>query len=257
VALALPSGHRIIRVEETGSTNTVALDAARTGESSGLWIVARRQTGGRGSRGRQWVSIEGNLLASLLLRDPGPVARLPELTFVAALAVRDAIAGFAAQAASGKSVSLKWPNDILVADRKVSGILLESHEVAGGRAVIIGIGVNCVGHPSDTLHAATDLAAEGIDGDAEAVLASMADRMAFWLETWNGGAGFADVRSAWLKHAKGLGERIHVRLPGRELTGTFEEFSQDGQLVIRLDGRDSIRLSAADIFFANEITNGA
>jgi len=257
VAIALPSGYRIVRVEETGSTNTAALEAARDGEASGLWILARRQTGGRGSRGRNWVSIEGNLLASLLLRDPGPVARLPELTFVAALAVRDAIAGFAEHAVPGKSVSLKWPNDILVADRKASGILLESHEVAGGRSVIVGIGVNCVGHPKDTLHVATNLAEEGIDADAETVLAGVADRMAFWLETWNGGTGFADVRSAWLKHARGLGERIHVRLPDRELTGTFEEFSEDGQLVVRLDGRDKVRLSAADIFFANEITNGA
>ena len=91
----LPDGYRIKRLDDTVSTNADCLDAARSGEASGLWVIARRQSGGRGSRGRSWVSQEGNLFASLMLRDPAPAGVIAELTFVASLAVRDALARLA------------------------------------------------------------------------------------------------------------------------------------------------------------------
>jgi BirA family transcriptional regulator, biotin operon repressor / biotin---[acetyl-CoA-carboxylase] ligase len=257
VDIQLPHGFRLLRLEETTSTNTAALDAARAGEASGLWVMARRQTGGRGSRGRNWVSIEGNLLASLMLRDPGPVARLPELTFVTALSVRDAIAAFARSAGIDVPVTLKWPNDILVGGRKASGILLESHALVLRRAVIIGIGVNCVGHPQDTLHPATDLAQEGMTVTADALLSAIAANLAARLDAWMNGEPFSAIRQEWLSHAQGVGERIRVRLPDREFSGIFEDFAEDGQLVMRLDDRATVRLSAADIFFANQVRNGA
>jgi BirA family transcriptional regulator, biotin operon repressor / biotin---[acetyl-CoA-carboxylase] ligase len=257
VDIPLPHGYRLLQLEETTSTNTAALDAARAGEASGLWISARRQTGGRGSRGRHWVSIEGNLLASLLLIDPGPAARLPELTFVTALSVRDAIAAHAQAARVDVPVTLKWPNDILVAGRKASGILLESHALASGRAVIIGIGVNCVGHPQDTLHPATNLGQEGITATADALLSAIAANIGRRLAAWREGEPFSTIRQEWLSHAQGVGERIRVKLPDREFSGIFEDFAEDGQLVMRLDDRATVRLSAADIFFANQIRNGA
>jgi BirA family biotin operon repressor/biotin-[acetyl-CoA-carboxylase] ligase len=257
VDIAFPPGYRLLRIEETTSTNTAALEAARAGEPSGLWIMARRQTGGRGSRGRSWVSIEGNLLASLMLIDPGAAARLPELTFVTALSVRDAIAASAKAARVDAPVTLKWPNDILVGGHKASGILLESHALASGRAVIIGIGVNCVGHPQDTLHPATNLAQEGMTVTADELLSAIAANLATRLDAWMNGEPFSAIRQEWLSHAQGVGERIRVRLPDREFSGIFEDFAEDGQLVMRLDDRATVRLSAADIFFANQVRNGA
>jgi BirA family biotin operon repressor/biotin-[acetyl-CoA-carboxylase] ligase len=257
VDIQLPHDFRLLRLEETTSTNTAALEAARAGEASGLWVTARRQTGGRGSRGRSWVSIEGNLLASLMLRDPGPAHRLPELTFVTALSVRDAIASLAVTAGVDLPVTLKWPNDILIAGRKASGILLESHRLAAVQAVIIGIGVNCVGHPQDTLHPATDLAQEGLSVTADTLLSAIAANIGRRLEAWREGEPFSTIRQEWLSHAQGVGERIRVRLPDREFSGIFEDFAEDGQLVMRLDDRATVRLSAADIFFANQVRNGA
>lgn len=192
-----------------------------------------------------------------MLRDPGPAHRLAELTFVTALSVRDAIGSFAVSAGVSLPVTLKWPNDILIAGRKASGILLESHRLAHGQAVIIGIGVNCVGHPDDTLHAATDLAEQGIAVSAEAMLGEIAIRLARRLEAWKNGEPFAEIRREWLGHAQGVGERIRVRLPDREFSGIFEDFAEDGQLVMRLDDRATVRLSAADIFFTNQVRNGA
>lgn len=246
-----PNGYRHTRLDETGSTNADALAAANRGEAGGLWISARRQTAGKGSRGRSWVSQEGNLFASLLLLDPAPERALAELTFVAALAVRDALAKIFLAQKRMPLILLKWPNDILVAGKKISGILLESHNVAAGKAVVIGIGVNCAAHPADALHKASDLAAEGISASAETVLAAIAGEMAARLEEWDRGAGFGAIRQAWLAEAAGLGERIYVKLPGRELAGVFEGLADDGNLMLALDDGSTVRLSTADIFFSN------
>ena len=130
---------RQIHYDVVGSTNAEALVRARAGDLGPLWITARVQTAGRGRRGRTWTSPSGNLYATLLLGDPGPAAVAPQLSFVAALAVHDAIVAAAGQHAL--SLMLKWPNDVLCNDAKLAGILIEGE----GRplAVAIGIGVNC------------------------------------------------------------------------------------------------------------------
>src|ERR1044072_4227205 len=101
------SGVRLIACDTLGSTNAEALARGRAGERGALWVTAARQTAGRGRRGNVWVSEPGNLYASLLLADAAPAAHLPELCFVAALAVRDAVSAVAPQLAS--RIKLKWP----------------------------------------------------------------------------------------------------------------------------------------------------
>src|SRR5262249_41147373 len=135
---------------------TEALNLAKAGEKGPLWLTARRQMAGRGRRGRIWVSEPGNLYASLLLTGFAPIERAAELSFVAALAVYDAILEAAVPVA--KSLALKWPNDVLINFKKVAGILIE----AEGANVVIGIGVNCSHHPSGTMYPATDLVTEGV-----------------------------------------------------------------------------------------------
>ena len=249
----LPAGYRLVELDETGSTNTEAVEAARRGENSGLWITAARQTAGRGSRGRQWASMEGNLFASLLLVDPAPLRRLAELTFVASLAVRDAIASIASRRGAEADMRLKWPNDILCNGAKVCGILLENHELADGRrAVVTGIGVNLVSHPENTLHRAGDLRSLGIEASPSEMLEAMADAMAGRLDQWDRGAGFAATRRDWLERAAGLGERIRVRMPGREIEGIFADIDADGMLCLSRDCGTVEKLSVADIFFPGE-----
>jgi len=157
------AGVRHIAYETLGSTNAEALALARAGERASFWVSAQSQSAGRGRRGRSWVSEPGNLYASLLLFDPAPAERVAQLSFVAALAVRDAIAQ-AAPALTSR-LSLKWPNDVLLGGEKVAGILIEG-EVVRGQPVtaVVGIGINCVSHPSEAAFPATDLRAQG--GDA-------------------------------------------------------------------------------------------
>ena len=117
---ATAAGVRLLSHDTVGSTNAEALQFARKGERGPLWVTAKRQTAGRGRRGRSWVSEPGNLYASLLLTDPAPPERFPELSFVAALALHDAIGG-RIPGLSNRLV-LKWPNDLLIDRNKFAGI---------------------------------------------------------------------------------------------------------------------------------------
>jgi len=246
----LAAGYRVIAIEETTSTNDECLAAARAGDPGNLWIRAVRQSAARGSRGRNWQADEGNLFASLLLIDPAAPTQLANLTFVAALAVHDALTELSAMHGRNADIALKWPNDVLLSGAKVSGILLESHQFAGRNAVIIGIGVNCLSHPDGTLHRATDLAAQGMPVPAADLHDLIAGAMAARIAQWDAGAGFAAIRADWLARARGPGQAVTVRLPGREMAGIFEELSAEGYLVLGLaDGR-RVTVPAADVFFA-------
>src|SRR6266705_1290817 len=116
-------GVQLISHEVLTSTNSEVLALARAGERGPLWVTADRQSAGRGRRGRAWVSEPGNLYASLLLTAQVGPARWPELSFVAALAVHDAVAEIAK--AIRPRLAIKWPNDLLLSGAKFGGILIE------------------------------------------------------------------------------------------------------------------------------------
>jgi len=223
------AGARHTHYETLGSTNAEALALARAGERGPLWITAASQSAGRGRRGNAWVSAPGNLYATLLLTEPGPPERAPQLSFVTALALHDAVATVAPQL--GPLLALKWPNDLLLGGAKLAGILIEG-ESEPVLTVAIGIGANCASHPSDTGYPATDLAAAGALVPPERLFAVLADAMARRLEQWRRGEGFAEIRADWLKRAAGLGQDIRVRLPEREFSGRFQGLDEAGRLLV-------------------------
>lgn len=238
------AGARHIKFETLGSTNAEALALARKGERGPLWISAKTQSAGRGRRGSTWVSPPGNLYATLLLTGPSPPPAAPQLSFVAALALHDAVAECAPPL--GPALKVKWPNDLLLGAAKLAGILIES-ENEPVFAAAIGIGVNCVSHPPDTAFPATDLAAAGAHVTAGQVLAALASAMQARLAEWARGDGFPAIRAAWLKRAAGLGQPIHVRLPERELRGRFEGLDGAGRLLIAQPG-GTTAVTAGEVF---------
>src|SRR5262249_51996032 len=135
VASTAAPGARLVSLDAVGSTNAEAFARARAGERGPLWITARRQTAGRGRRGRARVSEPGNLYASLLLTAPAPPQRAAELSLVAALALHDALAERAAML--GPRLALKWPNDVLCDGAKLAGILVEGETLAGGPLAVV------------------------------------------------------------------------------------------------------------------------
>lgn len=217
-------------------------ELAADGAPEGLWLRADRQTGGRGRGGRNWASPAGNLYASTLvrLRDSDPPA--PTLALVAGVALFDAVAPFFC--GRDGALLLKWPNDLLVGQRKLAGILLERVNAA----VVIGIGVNLAHHPDDQTRPATSLAAEGrLQPPVEAFMTDLAQGFATALAAWRD--GLVAIRAAWLAAAHPVGARLSTHGPaGEALAGAFDGLDPSGACRLRLaDG--SIRLiHAGDVF---------
>ena len=241
-------GFRLAAVESIGSTNDEALDRAAAGDAGRLWIVADTQTRGRGRRGRRWLSPPGNLYATLLLIDAGPVARLAELGFVAGVAIASTLRDLGLPAGQ---FAIKWPNDLVAGGAKFAGILLEARQVpAGPHATVVGIGVNCAWHPDDLAYPATDLTAlmrrAVTPGD---VFAPLSRRMVGMLDLWDRGDGFAKIREIWLDFAAGVGELIRVDAGARSHEGVFETLDPRGRLLLGTN-RGTIAIEAGDILLA-------
>jgi len=246
---AVAAGFRLLHLAETGSTNDDAGGLARGGDPGRVWIVADRQTAGRGRHGRAWSSPLGNLYASLLLVDPCDVRQAPELGFVAGLSLHDAVADLAG--AAGPALALKWPNDLLVGGAKAAGILLEGQRLAGGAlAVAIGLGVNVVAAPEDTPYPAATIRSLAPDAARDDLFLALSRHMALRLAEWDRGGGFARIRAAWLERAAGRGERVRLRLPAGEKHGIFVGLDGGGRLQLRTEtGVET--LDAGDLFFSN------
>lgn len=242
---SLPSFYRLVAHERIASTSDEAKRLAAEGAPAGTLVWARVQTAGRGRQGRVWVSPAGNFYASLILRPAVPVATAAQLGFVAALAVADACLVLAPEAA----ISLKWPNDVLLARRKLAGLLLESQSLGDGALdwLVLGIGVNLATYPVEVEYPATALAATGADVGAEAMLGALAASFLAWYERWRAGAGFATIRAEWLDRAQGLNQPIRVRLPGETREGVFAGLDTDGALLFDT-GTGRQRIAAGEVF---------
>ncbi len=236
--------------DELGSTNAEARRRAEAGEAGPLWIAARRQTDGRGRRGRAWEAGQGNLAATLLTTTAKPAAEAAQLSFVAAFAVLD----LARRHVPEGLVRLKWPNDVLIAGDKAAGILIESgRRQDGGLWLAIGVGVNLASAPEGLEYPATSLAAHlgpGVAGppSPEAALTILSEAFAQWLGVWDRD-GFEPLRAEWARCAHGLGARCLARVGDREISGVALEMDADGALVLRLDSGELQRITAGDVFF--------
>jgi BirA family transcriptional regulator, biotin operon repressor / biotin---[acetyl-CoA-carboxylase] ligase len=221
---------RSLVLDQVGSTNREAFALAEAGETGPLWIMARRQTAGRGRSDRPWVSVPGNLHASLLVQLPDPPGALPQLSLLTGVAVVDAIRQTTGGGPAG--LRLKWPNDVLIGQAKCAGILIESISSRKAATVVIGIGIDLAWHPGDLGRAAADLAQHGCQTPPEAMLGSLSEAMHNWLAAWDGGRGFSAVRQAWLERAGPAGERMTVNTGRNRIEGTFADLDAEGALVI-------------------------
>jgi BirA family biotin operon repressor/biotin-[acetyl-CoA-carboxylase] ligase len=247
----MPAGYRLVKLDTVDSTNAEAKRRADRGEPGPLWIWSARQSKGRGRAGREWTSQVGNLFASLLIRLNCPLPTASQLALVAGIAAYETVAKLIAY--EGRSgLLLKWPNDVLLSEEKVAGMLLEN--VAGTKnnnsVVVIGTGINLANHPENLPHPAISLAAYGLTvspGDALQVLAATTHE---WLQRWAEGATFPTIRRAWLDRAGPTGRPLVVKLNGVETEGTYAGLDSEGALRLKTaDGER--RINAGDVFFAS------
>ncbi len=247
----LPAAYHLIALDSVGSTNEEAKRLAVLGENAapdGTLVWAKQQTAGRGRRGREWSSPPGNLYTSIVLRPDVPLARMPELSFVAALAVYDALESLGEP---GHQVHLKWPNDVLLNDKKVAGLLLETESAGAGEDchwVVLGMGLNVGWHPDDTPYPATSLRFEEWPVSVNQALEAYANSFLGWAGRWLD-EGFEPIRENWLRRCKGQGEEIEVRLGNETLTGTFIDLDTSGALVLDCGG-EVRHITAGDVFFS-------
>jgi BirA family biotin operon repressor/biotin-[acetyl-CoA-carboxylase] ligase len=245
-ALLVPDGlwTRLDLRPATGSTNADAAAAARAGEPEGLIVVAEQQTAGRGRQGRPWLSPpRAGLAVSVLLRpgverpergwpavDPARYGWLPLLAGVALAGVVGRLAELAA--------AVKWPNDLLVEERKCGGILTE----VAGEAVVVGIGLNVTLRADELPDTgggapATSLQLSGATAtDRDPLLRALLRGIADWYDRWRLAGGDAEasgLRAAYLRDSATVGRGVRVLLPaGAELTGEATGVDADGRLVV-------------------------
>jgi BirA family biotin operon repressor/biotin-[acetyl-CoA-carboxylase] ligase len=229
----------IRRIQTTASTNDDVKTAAQEGAAEGLVIWALTQSAGRGRQGRQWQSPEGNLYFSVLMRPLVPQKDYGFYSFMTSLAIGDAVRTFLPQL----SIELKWPNDVLVGGKKMSGILLE----AGEGWLVMGMGINILHTPENPLYPVTSFASETADvPKIEIVLSTILN----FLDQWNAvfvKEGFAPLRKAWLERAK-KGVMV-VRQTQGDVQGTFEDLDEHGNLCLILRDGTKRSFNTGDVFF--------
>ena len=222
-------GHTIHTFETLDSTQAVLGLFAADGAHEGTVVVARHQTAGRGSRGRQWWDAPGeSLMFSALLRPPVPIARAPQLSLVSGVAVVDAL-----HTCCDVDARIRWPNDVLIEGKKVCGVLPEAVSQADGRVsyVLLGIGMNVHQRefPPELSDTATSLFLEtGVMHDhprlLSAMLTALDRRYGEWLSS-----GFTELRVEWRKRAGMLGQRVRIRDGGE---GVAVDVDDTGALLV-------------------------
>ncbi len=242
-----PEGYGRRILAEVDSTNAEGMRLAPELEVP-TWIFASRQVAGRGRRGRAWSDPVGNFAASLVMRPTEQPQQAALRSFVASLALRDALSALAPEA----ELTLKWPNDVLLNERKLAGILLEGSSLAGRMAhLVIGIGVNLMNVPEPVSDGAVSPVSfrdgAGIEVAPGVLLthlaAAYARREAMFVRD-----GFAPIRADWLARAARLGKIVTARTMQGEMVGRFETVDEGGNLVLSTaNGQQSI--PAADVFF--------
>jgi BirA family transcriptional regulator, biotin operon repressor / biotin---[acetyl-CoA-carboxylase] ligase len=229
-------------VPETGSTNADLLARLAAGEAmpEGYWLIADRQTAGRGRQGRAWLDAPGNFMGSTLVRlgpDDAPAA---SLSFVAALAVYAAVSS---QIAQPSTLQLKWPNDVLLAGTKFCGVLLERE----GHHAVIGIGVNLAAAPPVPGRTTLALGERGLRPDRDLFATDLAARFAIELARWRQ-HGTGPMFARWQAAAHPLGTRLSVHDgSGAPVTGTYDGLAPDGALRLDMDDGTRRMVHAGDV----------
>ncbi len=235
----------LLSYDEVDSTNDEAKRLAEGGASHGAFLWAKRQTSGRGRMGRHWISDEGNLFVSVLLKPGMPQERLAELSFVAALAVLETLQPIVGDESA---LHLKWPNDVLLNGHKVGGVLLESMPSSDSALwAIVGVGINIEHHPEGVMFPATCLKQAGVQiVSAKIVLSRFIHHFIQRYDAWID-EGFAQVRKTWRAHGWRLGEEVQVTSGNDTITGRFEDIDEQGRLrLVMPDGARRI-ISAGDV----------
>jgi BirA family biotin operon repressor/biotin-[acetyl-CoA-carboxylase] ligase len=250
---AAPFSWRLACFDTLPSTSDHCIARAEAGEPEGLAVLARSQTSPRGSRGRAWREASGTLALSVLLRSadgPNPAVIWP---FLAGLAFHDALG---LTPAHHDAIRLKWPNDLIVGQHKLGGILVErgvlpGRAMSGGGWMVIGFGANLLAAPDLADRHTACLAELGSVPAPERIAQRLLDALSLWMIEAAAG-GFARIRREWLERAHLPGTELAVRTLDGQTTGRFSSIAEDGALLLAV-GSEIRRISTGEILFPSEL----
>ncbi len=239
-------GKELSLLPEVVSTNSLAMEMATNGAPEGTVVIAETQTGGKGRLGRTWVSPKGNLYLSVILRPDIPAYKAPLITLMGAVAVASA-----SRKQCELKARIKWPNDILVSGKKVSGLLTEmSAEQDRIRHIVLGIGVDVNMEPEslppDVRALTTTLAAEtGEKVDRTGLLRQLLRELDRWYAVFL--ANEQDVIQEWKSLNMTVGNRVAVSGAGARLEGLAQGIDSEGRLIIKLNDGAIHAVAAGDV----------
>lgn len=223
------------------STNAEGFRIIRNHIKGNFVIIAREQTHGRGSQGKLWESLSGNLHMSIIIRPDVNTSRLKELPFFLAIVIQKTIKEFIKQKSFTKKpdIRLKWPNDVLINGKKVSGILIESIRIDSINSVVIGIGINTHCVPNIQNVEVTSLLNEGIIlKNPDCFLNSFMKKFHTSYLKWTTDDNFHDIRREWLRLAYNLNSTITINNGVSKTSGIFRGIDQDGNIFIELANKN-------------------
>lgn len=201
------------------------------------------QTNGRGKGNRIWSSEENlNLYMSLLIEANDKNINYSNLSFLSSVCIMETIAHFT----KNLDIQTKWPNDVLINQKKVSGILLEFD--LSKKTLIIGIGVNLASYPENTMFTATSVKNEGFEIDRESFINYFLEKFDYYFNDLKND-GFKKIHDIWLKNSYNYKKQIVVKNSKHDnLTGIFEDFDLDGTLFLKEENGDITKIVSGDIF---------
>lgn len=239
----------LLLLDDIDSTNNEAKRIVASDNSPNyLVICAKKQSAGRGRNGKFWQSEEGNLFVSVIFPRTGTIEEMSQLSFVSSLALHYAISSIFQNYSINKPISLKWPNDVLVNNKKVAGILLETAGLHS-EYVVVGLGVNVKNFPTINGKYTTSLFAEGLHFlDPSELLNRFMTYLYKYYQIWITDQ-FMEIREKWLKRTKGLGEIITVDSGLERVSGKFLDIDFTGRLRIQVASGQIFYVSAGEVFF--------
>ena len=236
----------ILRFDSIDSTNTEALKHARQGADEGLCIIARQQTAGRGRHGRVWVSPkDAGLYFSIILRPKINPRYLPLITLTSGVVVHDTLTEI------GLKPDIKWPNDILVKEKKICGILAEMTDTQKGPAIVVGIGINLTSRnfPSEFSDTATSIEAEKKQplpvSELETLLVKY---FGYFYEILNETRGPETMLAEWERRSTySHGKKVRITLENESIVGVTHGLAMNGALQVQKDGGSIVNIQAGDV----------
>ncbi len=243
--------YNLLNYNKIDSTNNEALRLVKSGAKGNFVIVARMQTNGRGTKGKPWKSIVGNLHMSILLELKAKISRITELSFLTAIALHETVQDSIDKLKAPKAdLKLKWPNDVLINGKKLAGILIESICLNNANYVIIGIGVNTHFIPNISAMATTSLFNEGVIlKNSDYFLSDFMDKFQKHYYKWQKEDNFDQIRLQWLALAYKLNNIVTLDNGIQKASGIFRGINHQGNISIELANGELCSFSSGQVAY--------